>query len=85
MLEKDKTKKRVERHDDTQEDFTPIGVVNSMLDQYPLEAFKDMKRRSLTTPQVVVTSLLKSLTESLITAKTWMMQLRHSNQYTGWN
>ena len=44
MLEKDKTKKRVERHDDTQEDFTPIGVVNSMLDQYPEEAFKDMKK-----------------------------------------
>ena len=44
MLEKDKTKKRVERHDDTQEDFTPIGVVNSMLDQYPKEAFKDMKK-----------------------------------------
>ena len=44
MLEKDKTKKRVERHDDTQEDFTPIGVVNSMLDQYPPEAFKDMKK-----------------------------------------
>ena len=44
MLEKDKTKKRVERHDDTQEDFTPIGVVNSMLDQYPQEAFKDMKK-----------------------------------------
>ena len=44
MLKKDKTKKRVERHDDTQEDFTPIGVVNSMLDQYPQEAFKEMKK-----------------------------------------
>lgn len=44
MLKENKTKERVERHGDTQEDFTPIGIVNSMLDQYPKEAFKDMKK-----------------------------------------
>ena len=44
MLEEDKILKRIERHKETQEDFTPIGVVNSMLDQYPQEAFKDMKK-----------------------------------------
>lgn len=44
MLEKDKTQKRVERHDETQEDFTPIGIVNFMLNQYPQEAFKNMKK-----------------------------------------
>ena len=44
MLAKDKTQKRVARHDETQEDFTPNGIVNSMLDQYPKEAFKDMKK-----------------------------------------
>lgn len=44
MLEKDKNEKRVERHDETQEDFTPIGIVNSMLDQFPKEAFTDMSK-----------------------------------------
>ena len=44
MLNKDKTKERVERHDETQEDFTPIGIVNSMLDQFPKEAFTDMSK-----------------------------------------
>jgi hypothetical protein len=44
MLKEDKTQKRVERHDETQEDFTPIGIVNGMMDQFPKEAFTNMSK-----------------------------------------
>lgn len=44
MLEEDKILKRIERHKETQEDFTPNGVVNDLLDRFPKEAFTDMRK-----------------------------------------
>lgn len=44
MLNNDKTQKRIARHSETQEDFTPIGVVNAMLDLLPKEAFTNMSK-----------------------------------------
>ena len=42
MLKEDKTQKRVDRHKDTQEDFTPFNIVNEMLDKFPKETFANM-------------------------------------------
>lgn len=44
MLNENKTQKRIARHSETQEDFTPIGVVNAMLDLLPKDAFTDMSK-----------------------------------------
>lgn len=47
MLDKDKTKKRKERHSITQEDFTPNVVVEMMLNQLPQDIYTDFSKKIL--------------------------------------
>lgn len=47
MLDKDKNTERVERHHITQEDFTPMVIVEMMLDRFPESSYTDMSSKFL--------------------------------------
>lgn len=47
MLKEDKNQERIERHKITQEDFTPINIVEEMIGKLPEEIFKDLSHSVL--------------------------------------
>lgn len=70
MLKNDKTEKRIERHSITQEDFTPIQIVEQMLNNLPITAFTDFNKKVLDTSCGIGNFLVEVLTRRLANTNT---------------
>ena len=70
MLKKDKTDIRKGRHDVTQEDFTPDGIVKAMLKQLPKDAFTDFTKKIVDPSAGIGNFLMWALNKRLKNART---------------